>query len=76
MPGIATTSHTGRAAFQCVFEWLRNIRSRNGTDDARRARASRLLMQQSCAGLPIVGYPYGDISSPHRTRLRPGVLEP
>lgn len=76
MSGISATFHTGRAAFQCVIEWLRIIRSRNGTDDARRALANRLLMQQSCAGLPIVGYPYGDISSPHRTRLRPGVLEP
>ena len=50
---------TGWNFVQYVFEWRRNIRARNGTDDARRARASRLLMLQSCAGSPIGGYPYG-----------------
>jgi hypothetical protein len=49
----------GRTSVRYVVEWRRRIRSRNGTDDARRARASRLLMQFSCAGPSISGYPYG-----------------
>lgn len=44
---------TGWNFVQYVIEWRRNIRARNGTDDARRARASRLLMLQSCAGSPL-----------------------
>jgi len=59
MFGISRILHTGRTSVQYVFEWRRRIRSRNGTDDARRAQASRLLMLQSCAGPPIGGYPCG-----------------
>lgn len=50
---------TGWNSVRYTFEWRRNIRARNGTDDARRARASRLLILQSCAGAPIGDYPYG-----------------
>jgi len=49
----------GRTSARYVAEWWHSIRSRNGTEDARRAQANRLLMQQSCAGLPIGGYPCG-----------------
>jgi hypothetical protein len=59
MFGISRILHTGRTSVQYVFEWRRRIRSRNGTDDARRARASRLFMLQSCAGPPIGAYPCG-----------------
>jgi hypothetical protein len=75
MFSISKLLHAGRTFVRGVVGWGREIRSRNGTADARRAQARRLLMQQSCAGLPG-GYPYGELSSPHRTRLHPGGLEP
>jgi hypothetical protein len=59
MFGISRILDTGRASVQYVFSWRRRISSRNGTDDARRARARRLFMMQSCAGPPIGGYPCG-----------------
>jgi hypothetical protein len=59
MFGISRILQAGRTSVQYVFERRRRIRSRNGTDDARRARASRLLIMQSCAGPPIGGYPCG-----------------
>jgi hypothetical protein len=59
MSSISKIFDTARTCLRYVVEWWRSIRSRNGTDDARRAQASRLLMQQSCAGLPIGGYPCG-----------------
>ena len=59
MSSISKVRGTARTCARSVVEWWRSIRSRNGTDDARRAQASRLLMQQSCAGLPIGGYPCG-----------------
>jgi len=76
MSGIPKILDTGRTSVQHVVEWWRGIRRRNGTDDARRARATRLFIQQSCAGLPIGGYPYGEISSPHRAHLHTGGLDP
>ncbi len=70
MFGISRILHTGRTSVQCVFEWRRRISSRNGTDDARRAQASRLLMLQSCAGPPIGGYPifYPECQRHQRTK--------
>jgi hypothetical protein len=59
MFGISRILHTGRTSVQHVVEWRRRIRSRNGTDDARRAQASRLLMLQTCAGPLIGGYSSG-----------------
>ena len=59
MFGISQILHTGRTSVQYVFEWRRRISSRNGTDDARRAQSSRLLMLQSCAGPPFGGYSCG-----------------
>jgi hypothetical protein len=76
MSSISKLLDTGRTSVRYVVEWWRGIRSRNGTDDARRAQASRLFIQQSCAGLPIGGYPCGEISSPHRTRFHTGGLDP
>lgn len=57
MAGISRFLHNGWTPVQCVVEWRRKISSRNGSDDARRARAARLLMQQ--AGPPIGSYPCG-----------------
>jgi hypothetical protein len=51
---------------RCVVKWWREIRSRNGTDDARRAQARRLYVQQSGAWLPNGGYLYGEMSSSQR----------
>lgn len=59
MSSISKIFGTARTSVRYVVEWWRSIRSRNGTDDARRAQASRLLMQQSCAGLPMGSYPRG-----------------
>jgi hypothetical protein len=39
------------APVQHVIEWRRKIAQRNGTDDARRAQAARLFVQQ--AGPPV-----------------------
>jgi transposase-like protein len=49
-----------------VAKWWREIRSRNGTDDARRAQARRLFVQQSGAWLPNGGHLYGEVSPPHK----------
>ena len=76
MSNISKVLDTGRTSARYVVEWWRGIRCRNGTDDARRAQASRLFMQQSCAGLPIGSYPYEEISSPHRTHVHAGGLDP
>jgi hypothetical protein len=72
---ISRILDTGRTSVRYVVEWQRRIRCRNGTDDARRAQASRLFMQQSCAGPLIGGYPYGELSSPQRTRAHSGGFE-
>ena len=42
------------APVQHVIEWRRKIAQRNGTDDARRAQAARLFVQQA---VPPVGRP-------------------
>ena len=76
MSSISKILDTGRTSARYVIEWWRGIRSRNGTDDARRAQASRLFIQQRYAGLPIGSYPCGEISSPHRTHLHTGGLNP
>jgi hypothetical protein len=56
---ISKVLQTSQASVRYVVEWRQRIRSRNGTDDARRAQSSRLLMQLTCAGPPIRGYPCG-----------------
>jgi len=56
----------GGSPARCVVRWWREIRSRNATDDARRAQARRLFVQQSGAWLPNGGYLYGETSSSHR----------
>jgi hypothetical protein len=76
MSDIFRILDTSRTSVRGVVEWWRGIRSRNGTDDARRAQASRLFIQQSCAGLPIGSYSCGEISSPHRTHVHTGGLDP
>jgi hypothetical protein len=63
---------TGRTFFRAVVEWQRQVRSRNGTDDARRAYACRLLVQQGFGGLLIGGYPSGEASSSQRSRRHAG----
>ena len=74
MSSISKILDTSWIFARYITEWWRGICSRNGTDDARRAQASRLFIQQSCAGLPVGSYPCGEISSPHRTRLHNGGL--
>jgi hypothetical protein len=56
---ISKSLHAGWISVQYVIAWQRKICSRSGTDDARRARSRRLLMQLSGAGEPISGYPCG-----------------
>ena len=51
MSNIPQVLHT---PVQYVIEWRRKIMRRNGTDDARRALAARLFIQQ--AGPPIGSY--------------------
>ena len=60
---ISKILQTGQASVRYVVEWRHRIRSRNGTDDARRAQSSRVLMQLTCAGAPIGGYPCGFAAS-------------
>lgn len=64
--------HAGRIYARAALAWWRGIGNRNGTDDARRARARRLFIQQNCTGLTIGAYPDGGMSPLRRTRLPEG----
>ena len=57
---------TVKGYFKCVIDWRRRIRSRNATDDARRAQTKRLTLQQNCTGPLFAGHPYRDSWSPHK----------
>ncbi|MGH6726077.1 MAG: hypothetical protein ACREB8_05980 [Pseudolabrys sp.] len=72
MSNIIKIIDTGRTSFRALVEWQRQFRSRNGTDDARRARACRLHVQQSIGGLLIGGGPSDEVSSFERSRHRAG----
>jgi len=72
MSNIIKIFDTGRTSFRALVEWQRQFRGRNGTDDARRARACRLLVQQSFGGLLIGGGPGGEVSPFEHTRHRAG----
>ena len=47
MTSISKFFAAGRGWLKCVLEWRRQICSRNGSNDARRAQAKRLIVQQS-----------------------------
>jgi hypothetical protein len=73
MTSISKFFAAGRGWLKCVLEWRRRMCSRNGSNDARRAQAKRLIVQQSYTGPFLAGYPYGEISSPQKTRRSMGV---
>ena len=54
MFGIYKTRRSSWTLVQHIVEWQQKIRSRDGTDDARRALRARLLVQQG--GPPIGGF--------------------
>jgi hypothetical protein len=49
-----------RAAAKRINEWRRQIQTRNGMEDARRAQAKRMLVQQNYTNPMLAGYSCSD----------------
>jgi hypothetical protein len=69
MFSIYKTRRSGWTPIQYIVEWQGRIRSRNGTDDARRALRARLLVQQG-------GPPIGSFASETAQLLPLGASSP
>lgn len=57
-----------RAAAKRLNEWRRQIQTRNGIEDARRAQEKRLLVQQNYTNPMLAGYSCSDISPKGKRR--------